>query len=232
MNAKLDFSILLRPEYLEMILDGMVTMFELTLLAWLLAMAVGVVLATIRMTSSRVAQFFVAAYVEYHQNVPMLVQIFLWYFGAATLLPTTWQHWLNAHHSGFIFAFIAVGLAMGAYISEDLRGGIRSIPKTQIEAARALGLSYLQATRLVTLPQAIRIAMPTLVSHSVLLFKNTSLAMTIGVAELTYVTREIESQSFRTVEVYLLATAAYLGISLLIMIAGSWVERHLRLQTR
>lgn len=231
MNGKLDFAILLRPEYLTMILDGVVTMLELTLLAWMLAMGVGIVLAVVRMTNSRMAQGLVAAYVEYHQNVPMLVQIFLWYFGVATLLPGSWQQWLNAHHSEFVFAFVAVGLAMGAYISEDLRGGIRSIPKSQIEAARALGLSYLKASRLVVLPQAIRIAMPTLVNHTVLLFKNTSLAMTIGVAELTYATREIESLSFRTVEVYLLATAAYLGISLLMMTAGGMVERRLRIQT-
>jgi polar amino acid transport system permease protein len=232
MNAKLDFSILMRPEYLKMILDGMVTMFELTLFAWVLAMVVGIVLAVVRMTNSRIAQGFVAAYVEYHQNVPMLVQIFLWYFGVGTLLPAGWQQWLNAHHSEFVFAFIAVGLAMAAYMSEDLRGGIRSIPRSQVEAARALGLSYLKTSRLVVLPQAIRIAMPTLVSHTVLLFKNTSLAMTIGVAELTYATREIESQSFRTVEVYLMATAAYLAISLLIMTAGGMVERRLRIQTR
>lgn len=232
METQLDFSILMRPDYLRMILDGLLTMFELTLLAWLLAMVVGVVLAVVRMTNNRLAQGLVAAYVEYHQNVPMLVQIFLWYFGVATLLPSAWQQWLNANHSEFVFAFIAVGLAMAAYMSEDLRGGIRSIPKSQIEAARALGLSYLKTSRLVVLPQAIRIAMPTLVSHTVLLFKNTSLAMTIGVAELTYATREIESQSFRTVEVYLFATAAYLLISLLIMAAGAWIERSLRIPTR
>ncbi|OIQ76131.1 octopine transport system permease protein OccM [mine drainage metagenome] len=231
MNIKLDFSILMRPDYLKMILEGIVTMFELTLLAWILAMVIGTVLAVVRMTNSRVAQACVAIYVEYHQNVPMLVQIFLWYFGVATLLPATWQHWLNAHHSEFVFAFISVGLAMAAYMSEGLRGGIRSIPKSQIEAARALGLSYLKASRLGVLPQAIRIAMPTLVSHTVLLFKNTSLAMTIGVAELTYATIEIESQSFRTVEVYLLATALYLSISLLIMAAGAMIERRLRIQT-
>lgn len=232
MDTKLDFSILMRPDYLRMILDGLLTMFELTLLAWILAMVVGVVLAVVRMTNSRVARGLVAAYVEYHQNVPMLVQIFLWYFGVATLLPATWQQWLNAHHSEFVFAFVAVGLAMAAYMSEDLRGGIRSIPKSQIEAARALGLSYLKASRLVVMPQAIRIAMPTLISHTVLLFKNTSLAMTIGVAELTYATREIESQSFRTVEVYLFTTAAYLVISLLIMAAGELIERSLRIQAR
>ena len=232
MNPRLDLSILLRPDYLSMIQDGLVTMLELTLLAWILAMAVGIVLAVVRMTPGRMGQLLVTAYVEYHQNVPMLVQIFLWYFGVATLLPSAWQQWLNAHHSEFLFAFIAVGLAMGAYMSEDLRGGIRSIPRSQMEAARALGFSYLQATRLVILPQAIRVAMPTLVSHTVLLFKNTSLAMTIGVAELTYATREIESESFRTMEVYLFATAVYLLVSLLIMAAGVQVERRLQIRTR
>lgn len=106
--------------------------------------------------------------------------------------------WINRHAGEFIFATIAVGLTMSSYVSEDLRGGIRSIPKSQFEAARALGLSYLQSFRRVVLPQAVRIALPTLVNHTVLLFKNTSLAMAIGVAELTYVTREIESQSFKT----------------------------------
>ena len=127
---------------------------------------------------------------------------------------------------------IAIGLALSAYISEDLRGGIRSIPKSQIEAARALGLSYLQAFRRVVMPQAIRIALPTLINHTVLLFKNTSLAMAIGVSELTYVTREIESQTFKTVEVYLLATVLYLGISLLIMAGGAWLERRVAIPAR
>lgn len=232
MNPKLDFSVLLRGDYPRQILDGLLTMFELTALAWLLAIVVGIVLATIRMSGIRWGEAFVASYVEYHQNVPMLVQIFLWYFGIPALLPTDLQQWINAHNSAFLFAFVAVGLCMGAYMSEDLRGGIRSIPKSQLEASRALGLSYLQATRLVVLPQAARIALPTLVSHTVLLFKNTSLAMTIGVAELTYATREIESASFRTVEVYLLATSVYLGVSLLLMAGGAWLETRYRIKAR
>lgn len=232
MTLKLDFSVLLRDEYPQWIFKGVVTMFELTALAWLLAMAVGTLLAVVRMSNSRVGQGLVASYVEYHQNVPMLVQIFIWYFGIPALLPQGLQHWFNAHNSEFLFAFIAVGLCMGAYMSEDLRGGIRSIPKSQLEASRALGLNYLQAARLVVLPQAARIALPTLVSHTVLLFKNTSLAMTIGVAELTYATREIESQSFKTVEVYLFATMVYLVVSLVIMGGGTALEHHFRIKAR
>jgi polar amino acid transport system permease protein len=201
-------------------------------LAWLLAMGLGTVLALIRMSRSKVAQTAVAAWVEYHQNVPMLVQIFLWYFGIATLFPTALQMWLNRHDGEFIFATIAIGLATSAYMSEGLRGGIRAIPQSQIEAARALGLSYLQSFRHVVFPQAFRISLPTLINHTVLLFKNTSLAMTIGVAELMYATREIESRTFKTIEIYLLATVLYLGISLLIMACGSIAERRLRVATR
>lgn len=228
----LDFAILLRGDYPGMITKGLIIMLELTLLAWVLAMALGMLMAAIRMTSSRVAQWAVAGWVEYHQNVPMLVQIFLWYFGIATLLPAGLQLWVNRHGGEFIFATIAIALAMSAYVSEDLRGGIRSIPKSQLEASRALGLTWLQSFRLVVLPQALRIALPTLVNHTVLLFKGTALAMTIGVAELTYATREIESQSFRTVEVYLFTTVVYLGLSLLIMAGGSLVERRTAIVVR
>ncbi len=225
---RLDLSILLRGDYPQLIAKGVVTMLELTAAAWVLAAVIGVVLTVIRMAPSRAAQGAVAAYVEYHQNVPILVQVFMWYFGIPTLLPLEWQQVLNKHGTEFLFAFIALGLAMGAYVSEALRAGIRSIPRTQLEAARALGLTYLQSLKLVILPQAVRVALPALVNCTVLLFKNTSLAMAVGVAELTYVTREIESQSFRTVEVYLFATAVYLAISLLIMAAGSALERRAR----
>ncbi len=228
----LDFSVLLRDDAPQLLAHGIALMLQLTVFAWLLAMFLGTLLALVRMGRSRIGQTAVAVWVEYHQNVPMLVQIFLWYFGIATLLPSELQVWLNRHGGEFTFATIAVGLATSAYMSEGLRGGIRAIPTSQVEAARSLGLTYLQAFRLVVFPQAFRIALPALVNHTVLLFKNTSLAMTIGVAELMYATREIESRSFKTIEVYLLATVVYLGISLLIMAGGSLAERRLRVAGR
>lgn len=228
----LDFSVLLRDDAPQMLVHGIALMLELTVLAWVLAMVLGTLLALVRMGRSRLAQGAVAGWVEYHQNVPMLVQIFLWYFGIATLLPAGMQAWLNQHSGEFTFAAVAIGLATSAYMSEGLRGGIRAIPPSQIEAARALGLTYLQSFRHVVFPQAFRIALPTLVNHTVLLFKNTALAMTIGVAELMYATREIESRTFKTTEIYLLATVIYLAISLLIMAGGSVAERRLRMVTR
>ncbi len=93
-------------------------------------------------------------------------------------------------------------------------------------------MTYLQACRKVIIPQAMRISLPPLISHTVLLFKNTSLAMAIGVLELTYVTRQIESDTFRTVEVYLFATIVYLGMSLLIMAGGTALERRYQIKAR
>jgi polar amino acid transport system permease protein len=232
MSIALDFSFLLQGEYPQMIANGVGVMLKLTVWSWLLAMAIGIALATVRLGDTRLGNALVSAYVEWHQNVPVLVHVFIWYFGVPAMLPEAWRNWINANDSEFLSASIAVGLVMAAYIAEALRGGIRSIPRSQLEASRALGLSYLQSARLVVLPQALRIALPPLVSATVLLFKNTSLAMAVGAAELTYVTREIESATFRTFEVYLLATVVYLGISLLIMAAGKWLEQRYRIKER
>ncbi|MEC5344334.1 amino acid ABC transporter permease [Brenneria populi] len=232
MGNQLDFAVLTQGEYPHWILQGVITTVELTALAWVISLVVGTLLALIRMSHSRVGKMLVACYVEFHQNVPMLVQIFLWYFGIPTLFPEEVQTWTNTHNSEFLFAFIAVGLCMGAYISEDLRAGIRTIPRSQIEASRALGLGYVQAFRLVVFPQAARVALPTLINHTVLLFKNTSLAMTVGVAELTYVAREIESQTFHTAEIYAVVTVLYLFVSLLIMYTGSVLEQRYRIKAR
>lgn len=218
-------AVLLKPEFSEMLKKGI----EMTLVvagcSWLLAMLLALVLLTIRLTGRPFAERFVAAYVSYHRNVPTLVQLMLWYFGIGNLLPADLQGWLSAHHGEAIFAIIALGLCQAAFFSEDLRSGMRSIPAGQTEAARALGHSYVGSMRHVILPQAVRNAVPALVNHTVSLFKNSSLAMAIGVAELTYTVREVESQSFRTFESYLLASVLYLGFSLALMAMGAWLGK-------
>ena len=121
---------------------------------------------------------------------------------------------------------------MAAYVSEDLRSAMRAISHGQFEAARAMGLSFLQTMRYVVIPQALRHATPSLVNEMLLLLKNTSLLMAIGVAELTYATRQIETQTFRTFEIFALATIAYLAISVCIMLTGHALERHFRVAGR
>jgi polar amino acid transport system permease protein len=149
----------------------------------------------------------------------------MWYFAIPTLLPESVQMAIIDFNAEFLFSLIALGLCQAAYFSEDIRSGLRAIPDGQNEAARALGMSYVRAMRSVIVPQGIRNALPSVVNHTVLLFKNTSLAMVIGVADLTYVTRDIENQTFRTFESYLVATVGYLFFSLLLMGLGAMLAR-------
>ena len=226
MNYTLDFSVLLQNGYPALILNGLVTTIQMTVLAWLLAFSLGSVLAILRMLNIRLLNYAIAAYVAFHRNVPMLVHILLWYFRVASLFPYEFNDAINVIGGGeFFYSIIAIGLVTAAYVGEDLRSAIRAIPPGQVEAARSLGLSYLQAMRKVVLPQAFRISIPPLTNQTLLLFKNTSLAMAIGLIELTGAGREIESATFRTFEVYTVVTVLYLGVSLFLMFLGAWLSK-------
>ncbi|WP_048439185.1 amino acid ABC transporter permease [Caenimonas sp. SL110] len=219
------------PHGIELWAGLRLTLFA-TLAAWLIAYGVGILLAAIRSLPSKTADRGVAAYVAYHRNVPLLVQVLYWYFGVVTLLPNSIQQWTNDHGGGFYAGVVALGLCMAAYVSEDLRSGMRTVPHGHIEASRAIGLTFAQTMAYVVLPQALRAALPALVNNSLLLFKNTSLLMAIGVAELTYAARQIEGQTFKTFEVFTIATVIYLSISLVIMATGHLLEQRYRTQRR
>ena len=218
-------AILLKPDFGAMLLHGVAMTLKIAIGSWLLAMSIAVVLLVVRLSANPVAERAVAAYVSYHRNVPTLVQLMLWYFGISSLLPDGVQAWLSEHSAEALFSIIALGLCQAAYFSEDLRSGLRAIPSGQTEAARALGHGFVGTMRHVLMPQAVRNALPALINHSVSLFKNSSLAMAIGVAELTHAVKEVENQSFQTFETYLIATIAYLVCSLAIMAAGAALNR-------
>ncbi|MEA3123971.1 MAG: polar amino acid transport system permease protein [Caballeronia sp.] len=232
MLSHLDFARIFAAPNLQHLLWGVQYTALLTLASWVLAVALGTVMATLRAMGNPVIERLVAGYVAYHQNVPMLAQLFLWYFGFPTLLPDSAQGWINANGGEFIFASLAIGLCMAAYYSEDIRSGLRAVSAGQHEAARSLGLSFAKSMRYVILPQSFRIAMPPFINHTVVLFKNTSLAMAIGVAELTYTVRDIENQTFQTFEIYLVGTLIYLAISLSLMGVGAAVARQTRIPAK
>jgi polar amino acid transport system permease protein len=224
--SSLDLSaILLKPEYVRMLLDGLEMTLVVAVGSWLLAMSLGILLLVIRLAPSRIADRAVAVYISYHQNVPTLVQLMLWYFGISNLLPLGLQDWISVHNGEAIFAVIGLGLCQAAYFSEDFRSGLRSVAAGQMEAAKALGHGYISAMRYVMMPQAVRNALPPLINHTVSLFKNSSLAVAIGVTELMHAVKEVENQSFRTFETYLIATLVYLVCSLLLMAFGAWLSR-------
>jgi polar amino acid transport system permease protein len=217
-------AILTDPDYVSMLLHGIVSTFIIYAGSWLLAMGLAFVLLCIRFSPSRIGNRLVAAYVSYHRNVPTLVQLMLWYFGIFTLLPSVVADWLTSHNAEMVFAVLGLGLCQAAYFSEDLRSGLRSVGPGQMEAAKALGHSYLSAMRFIILPQGVRNALPPLINHSVSLFKNSSLAIVIGAPELTHAVKEIENLSFRTFEIYLVGTLLYLFFSLIIMGIGARIS--------
>lgn len=232
MNGSSALTLILTGENGHLLLQGLAGTLVLSVLGWVTAFAIGILLAILRMTRVRVLEWLVVAFVEYQRNVPPLVHIFLWYFGVPQLLPDAMQDWLNDNHGEFYLSVVAIALYYGAYISEDIRSGLRSVPPGQHEAARAIGLSYLGAMRRVILPQALRNAVPPLVSGSILLVKTTALAMVVGVVELSYATKELASRTFLTFDVFGISTAIYIVLALSLMWLGATVARRTRVPGR
>lgn len=222
----LDFGVVLQGKYLHWLLAGAAMTLVLFAASWLLGFGLSIALLAMRQSGVGWLVRFTKVFVAYHRNVPGLVQVFLWYFGVPQLLPETGQAWINSHGSEFTLVWIALSLNTAAYMSEDLRSGLRSLPPTQLEAARAIGMTYLQSMRIVLIPQALRAAFPPLVNQSLSLFKSTSLAMAVGLAEITYASRQVENESFRTFEAFAIASAFYWIVSLLLTLVGHyWGER-------
>jgi polar amino acid transport system permease protein len=231
MGYDLDFSVVLTGRYLEMLLDGLAMTLILFVAGWFLGLALALVLTLLRAAPIKPLQWLVSAYVEYHRNVPLLVQLFVWYFGMPQLLPRSFNAFLNQHNAELGFAIIAVACFMAAYMSEDFRSGLRAVPKEQREAARAMGFSFIETMRWILIPQAWRIALPALVNQTLHMFKGTSLAGIIGVTELTDIARQIEDNSFRVFEAFGVVTVIYLVCTFTLMLGGAALARRFRLRT-
>lgn len=212
----LDFSSLLAVPYRDWLLTGLQLSLLLTLASLLLALPLAALVALLRLAPLRALRALAWGYVETVRSVPLLVHLLFWYFAAPEFLPEAVKTWLYAGQIETASAIVALTLYTAAFMSEDMRSGLRAVPRTQLEAARALGLSYLASMRLVLLPQALRFTVPPLISQTLNLWKNTSVATVIGAAELMYQAQRVESASFRGAETFALATLAYLTLSLLI----------------
>lgn len=215
----------LQEPYLTWLLQGLSLTFALFIFSWTIAFVLGFLLLLMRMSPIKVIAWIPATYIELARNIPLLVQIMFWYFAVPMLLPDFLQKALNRGDSGFILAGLALGFCMAAYFSESFRSGVRSINNTQFEAGRALGFSFLRTMQYVIFPQALRATIPLIMNNTLLLFKNTSIAMAIGVHELMYQVLSINNDTFRTFEIFFVATLVYLFFSVLIMIAGEFAER-------
>lgn len=213
MNYQFDWAVVTTGKYFEWLVSGVLVTVKLSVVSIALSFLLGLVIAVMRMSRFRPVYWFAHGYLEFFRNTPLLVQIFFWYFGSYKVLPDAVNQWLNAQGFEFAAAVIALTIYTSAFIAEDIRSGVRSIPKEQMEAARSSGFSYVRSMFYIILPQAVRLTIPPLINQFLNLTKNSSLAMTIGVAELMYQARQVESYTFKGFEAFSAATVVYVGLS-------------------
>jgi His/Glu/Gln/Arg/opine family amino acid ABC transporter permease subunit len=220
-----DWSVLWSGQSGDWLLQGVLTTLGISVLAWVLAVALGIMSGALRTVPFRPLRALATFYVEFFRNVPLLVWMFFWYFGVPPLLPRGVQDWLFDHGAEFWAGMFALGVYHGARMSEVIRAGIQSIPRTQFEASVAMGLTTFQAYRLVIVPIALRLIVPPATNESLNLLKNSSVALTISVAELTFQTRQIETYTAKAIEALTAGTLIYLVLCVSIASIMARVER-------
>ncbi len=203
---------------LPYLLEGAGLTIVISFVAMFLAIALGVVLAGLSQVPGRAIPGLIRGYIEVFRNTPLLIQIFMVYFG----LPQ-----LGLRLSPFLSGLSALVLYTAAYNSEVFRAGLEAVPRGQHEAARSTGLSALQTVRYVIVPQAVRISFPALGNNLVSLVKNSSLVSTIGMVDLMFVANDISFNNFRTFEIYGTAAVLYVILVLTLTRVLNVTERRL-----
>jgi len=203
---KYDFSFAFLEKYWPLLLQGTIETIKMSLIVTFLGFLLGTLCAVASISKYRFLRIIVAIYVEAIRNTPLLIQLFLVYFGLSSL---------GLKFSAQASALIGLTINVGAYSSEIIRAGLQSINKGQLEAADTLGLSRWQMLAAVMLPPALERVYPSLVSQYVLLMLATSVASQISAEELTGAAARIQSMTFRSFEVYLVILVIYLLLSFL-----------------
>jgi len=224
-NYQFNWSVLWSGQSGGWLLHGLLLTLAISVLAWVLAAVLGIVSGAMRTVPWKPLRVIATFYVEFFRNVPLLVWMFFWYFGVPPLLPRVVQDWLFNHSAEFWAGMFALGVYHGARMSEIIRAGILSIPRTQFEAAVAMGLTTFQVYRLIIVPIALRLIVPPATNDSLNLLKNSSVALTISVAELTFQARQVETYTAKAIEAFTAGTVIYLVLCLGIAAIMTRVER-------
>ena len=216
--------------YLDWIIGGLGWTVAVSLCSWTVALALGSVVGTVRTTPHRWLVRMGNAYVELFRNIPLLVQMFLWFFVVPELLPRDWSLWVKQEMPAkeFMTATISLGLFTSARIAEQVRAGIQSIPHGQGLAGLALGFTQAQTYRYVLLPMGFRIIIPPLTSEFMNIFKNSSVAFAIGVLELTFQARQMQEDSEQGIETYLAVTLLYFICAFIANRIMAFIEKRTR----
>ena len=232
----MDFSFLNQPAfsgggvYLDWVISGIKWTLLVSVLGWIIAFSVGSALGVLRTTPLAWLRVPATIYVETFRNVPLLVQMFIWYFVVPEIVPQAAGDWLKTKMPmpEFWNAVLCLGFYTASRVAEQVRAGIQSIPKGQTSAALAMGLTLPQTYRHVLLPISYRIIIPPMTTEFLTIFKNSSVALTIGVLELTAQARQISEYTFRTFEIFIIATVIYALITLTVTFSMRWLENKTR----
>jgi glutamate/aspartate transport system permease protein len=211
------------PTYLQWMLSAWGWTVSVALLALVISLVAGSVIGTIRtLPDNKFLVGFGNAWVELFRNIPLLVQIFLWYHVVPAIFPAL------KSVSGFILVVLALGFFTSARIAEQVRSGIQALPRGQRYAGMALGFTTVQYYRYVLLPMAFRIIIPPLTSETMNIFKNSSVAFAVSVTELTMFAMQAQEETSRGIEIYLAVTGLYVISAFAINRIMAFIEKRSR----
>ena len=233
MNYQWNWNVFLRQTptgnetYLDWMLAGIEVTVSLSLTSWLAALVLGILVGTLRTLPKGIWPRLAIAYVEVFRNIPLLVQLFIWYFVIPELLPLSWGKAfkeISPMCQMIGAAWLCLSLFTSARVAEQVRAGIESLPKGQRMAGQALGLSLGQTYRYVLLPTALRVIVPPLTSEFLNIFKNSSVCSTIGLLELAAQGRQLIDYTAQPYESFAAVTLAYMTINLTVMVLMKKIE--------
>lgn len=197
--------------YLHWLFSGFGWTVAISLSAWAMALVLGIAVGVARTAPSKPLVAIATAWVELFRNIPLLVQMFIWFFVVPELLPRDWGLWVKQDMPAkeFLTATICLGLFTSSRVAEQVRAGIQSISQGQRMAGLAMGFTLLQTYRYVLLPTGLRMIVPPLTSEFMNVFKNSSVAFAIGVMELTFQAKQMQEDSEQGIETFLAVTVLY-----------------------
>jgi glutamate/aspartate transport system permease protein len=217
--------------YLGWLIAGLQTTVALSITAWVIASVFGGLMGVLRTVPNRLLSGIATVYVEVFRNIPLLVQLFIWYFVAPELVPPGLGDWFKQLHpylQQFLAAMLCLAFFTGARICEQVRAGIEALSRGQKAAGLALGFTLPQTYRFVLLPMAFRIIVPPLTSEMLNLFKNSAVASTLGLLELAAMGRQLVDYTAHPYESFIAVTVAYVALNLVVMGLMRWVEGRVR----
>jgi polar amino acid transport system permease protein len=215
--------------------NGIWTTIVLTLVSFLLVMVFGLIVALGRLSKVGLVRGVATVYVEIIRGIPMMVQLIFWYFAFPSIIQGIGD-WLNIdsliRYKADAISMAILGLTIGysAYMSEVYRAGIQSISRGQMEAARSLGMTYIQAMRHVILPQAVRVILPPVGNEFITLLKDSSLVSVVAVADMTRRGREFMAANFIPIQTWVMIALLYLVMTLLAARLVTWMERKFKME--